>query len=108
MSSVDSQVKEVEFSCGLTKPDGSGKDTSVSDDDEQEATQAQPRLLRRSARILLPPTRYGQEDDDHVSFVLVTEAWDSCSYREAIEVDDSENWITVMEHEMESLETNQT
>jgi len=45
-SSTDSHVKEVEFSDGPKKPDGSDEDPSKSDGDEQEATQQQHRLLR--------------------------------------------------------------
>ena len=45
---------------------------------------------------------------DHVSFALVTEAGDPACYRDAIEVDDHERWVTVMEEEMESLERNET
>jgi len=55
----------------------------------------------------VPPTRYGWEDD-HVSFVLVTETGDPDSYREAIEADDYDKWITAIEQEMESLNRNQT
>ena len=56
----------------------------------------QSRLLRRSERVLVPPIRYGWEDDQ-VSFALVTEAGDLSSYKEAIEVDDSDRWAIAME-----------
>ena len=44
----------------------------------------------------MPPIRYEWEDD-HVSFALVTEIGDPDSYREAIEADDHDKWITAME-----------
>jgi len=50
------------------------------------------------------PPRYNWEDD-HVSLALVTEAGDPSSYREAIEADDSDKWITAMEQEMERNQT---
>ena len=52
--------------------------------------------MRRSVRVIVPPTRYDW-DEDHVSFALVTETRDPNSYREAIEADDHDKWITVME-----------
>ena len=82
-------------------------ESSDSDGDKHEATQEQPRLLRRSVRITMPPIRYDWEDG-HVSFALITQAGDSRSYREEIEVDDSDKWTTTMEYEMESLSRNQT
>ena len=53
----------------------------------------------------MPPTRYGW-DDDHVFFVLVTETGELDSYKEAIETDDHNKWITAIEQEMESLDRN--
>jgi len=44
----------------------------------------------------MPPIRYDWEDD-HVSYALVAEAGEPDSYREAIEADDHDKWITVME-----------
>jgi len=44
----------------------------------------------------VPPTRYGW-DEDHVSFALVTETGEPDSYREVIEADDHDKWITAME-----------
>ena len=67
----------------------------------------QLRSLRSSERVLVSPTRYGWKEDQ-VSFVLVMEAGDLSSYKEAIEVDDSDKWAIAMEKEMESLERNQT
>jgi len=61
--------------------------------------QEQPRPLRRSVRITMPPKRYGWEDDI-VSLTLVTETGDPDSYREAIEADDHDKWITAMEQEI--------
>ena len=58
------------------------------------------------SQVTVPPTKYGQEDD-HVSFVLVTETGDPCSYREVIEADDHGKWVTTMEQEIESLDRNQ-
>jgi len=63
--------------------------------------------LRRSNRVLVPVIRYGW-DENNVSFVLITKVGDSSSYKEAIEADDSDKWAIAMEHEMESLENNQT
>ena len=54
----------------------------------------------------MPPVRYDWEDE-HVSIVLVTETGDPSSYKEAIEADDHDKWITAMEQEMESLDRNQ-
>ena len=65
-------------------------------------TQEQPRPLRQSVRVTVPPIRYGW-DEDHVSFALVTETGEPDSYNEAIEADDHNEWITAMEQEMESL-----
>jgi len=55
----------------------------------------------------VPSIRYGWEDD-HVSFALVTETRDPKSYREAIEVDNSDKWITVIVYKIKSLDRNQT
>jgi len=63
--------------------------------------------LRRSVRVTAPPVRYGWEDD-HISIALVTETGDPSSYREVIEADDHDKWITAMEQEMGSLDKNQT
>jgi len=71
-SSADTQEKEVEFSESPKRSEGSEDDSSDSDGDNQEAIQEQPRPLRRSVKVTVPPIRYGW-DDDHVSFVLVTE-----------------------------------
>jgi len=86
-SSADTQEKEVEFSESPKRIEGSEKDSSRSDGDEQEVTQEQPRLLRRSVRVTVPPTKYDWEDD-HVSFALVIETGEPDSYKEAIEADD--------------------
>ena len=61
--------------------------------------------MRRSVRVKVPPIRYGW-DDDHVSYALVIEIRDPDSYREAIEADDHNKWITIMEQEIESLDRN--
>jgi len=66
-----------------------------SDEDEQEATQEQPRLLRRSIRVTAPPARYDWEDK-YVSIALVIETGDPSSYRKAIEIDDHSKWITAI------------
>jgi len=42
-------------------------------------------------------------DEDQVSFILITEAGDSNSYKEAIKVDDNDKWDIAMEQEMETL-----
>ena len=52
--------------------------------------------MRRSVRVTVPPIRYGG-GDAHVSFVLVIEIGDLDNYWEAIEADDHDKWITVME-----------
>ena len=62
--------------------------------------------MSRSVRVTVPPTRYGW-DDDHVSFVLVTETGEPDTYREAIETDDHSKWIKAMEQKMEYLDRNQ-
>jgi len=67
----------------------------------------QPRLLRQSDRLSVLPIRYGW-DEDQVTFALVTEAGDPSSYKEAIDVNDSDKWAIAMEQEMKSLEKNQT
>jgi len=67
----------------LKRPEGSEEDSSDSDRDEHEATQEQPRSLKRSVRVTVPPTRYSREDD-HVSFTLVIKTGDHSSYLEAI------------------------
>ena len=99
--------KGVEFSDAPKKHDGSDGNSSYSDGDKQEATQEQLKLLRQSVRVSVPPTRYDWEDD-RVSFALVTETGDLGSYREVIEADDHDKWITAMEQEMKSLDRNQT
>jgi len=63
--------------------------------------------LRQLVRVTVPPTRYDWEDD-HVLFTLVTETGDLNSYREVIESDHHDKWITAMEQEMKSLDRNQT
>ena len=100
---ADTQEKGVEFSDSPKRSEGSEKDSSGSNGDKQEATQEQPRPLRRSVRVTVPPTRYDGEDD-HVFIALVTETGDPSSYRKAIEADDYGKWITAMEQEMESLD----
>src|SRR4051812_25605273 len=104
VSSADPRTEGVEFS--------EISDTSVENSkiggDIDEATQEQPRLLKRSTRIIVPPTRYGWSDEDHVSFALVTEDGDASCFRDAIEADDHDKWVTVMDQEMESLERNAT
>jgi len=47
----------------------------------------QPRPLKQSVRVMVPPARSAWEDD-HVSFALVTKTGDPSSYRKAIEADD--------------------
>jgi len=68
-------------------PDKSDEDSSDSDRNEQETTQEQPRSLKQSVRISMPPTKYHWEDN-HASFTLITKTRDLSSYREAIEADD--------------------
>ena len=58
---------------GRTSDSSREEDSSDSDGDKQEATQEQPRPLRRSVRVMVPSTRYGW-DEDHVFFALVIEA----------------------------------
>ena len=72
LHSADTQEKEVELSESPKRPEGSEDDSSDPDGDNQEATQEQPRPLRRSIRVTVSPTRYGW-DDNHVSFTLVIE-----------------------------------
>ena len=62
--------------------------------------------MRRLVRVTVPPTKYGW-DDDHVSFALVTKTGEPDNYREAIEADDHDKWITIMEQDLESLDRNQ-
>jgi len=53
----------------------------------------------------VPPTWYDW-DEDHVSFALVIETGEPDNYREAIEADDHDTWITAIEQEMESFDRN--
>ena len=62
-SSADTQEKEVEFSESPKRSEGSEEYSSDLNRDEQEATQEQPRPLRQSVRITVPPIRYDWEDD---------------------------------------------
>ena len=57
--STDTQVKGVELSDDLNRPDGSDKNFSDSNGDEQEATEEQLRPLRRLIKLLVLPIRYG-------------------------------------------------
>ena len=66
-SAAHTQEKEVEFSESPKRPEGSEEDSSDPNEDNQEATQEQPRPLRRSVKVTVPPTRYGWEDN-HVFF----------------------------------------
>jgi len=100
-SAANTQEKGVEFSDNSKRPEGSEEDSSDSDGDKQEAIQEQPRPLRRLVRVTVPP------DEGHVSFTLVTETGEPNSYREAIEADDHDKWITAMEQKIESLDRNQ-
>ena len=68
-SSADTQEKRVEFSESPKRPERLEEDSSDSDGDEQEATQGQPRLLRRSDNVTVPRIRYDW-NDNHVSFAL--------------------------------------
>ena len=86
-SAADTQEKKIKFSDSPKRPEGSEEDSSDSNRDKQEATQEQPKPLRRSVRVVVPRTRYGWEDD-HVFFALVTEVGDPSSYRETIKADD--------------------
>ena len=60
-SSTDSRTEGVKF---LETTDTSGENSGIGGDTDDEATQVQPRTLRQSARISMPPARYGW--DDHV------------------------------------------
>ena len=84
---ADTQEKRVEFSESTKRLDVIEEDSSDLDGDEQKATKEQPRPLRRSVKVTMPLIRYGWEDD-HVSFALVKNAGDPCSYKEAIKADD--------------------
>jgi len=57
-SSIDTQKKRVEFLDNSKRHDGSEEDSSDSDGDEKETTQEQPRPLRLSVRVTVPPIRY--------------------------------------------------
>jgi len=105
-SSTNTQEKKVEFLDNPKRPDESEEDSSDSYRNEQKATQKQPRPLRQSIRVTVPPAWYGWKDD-HDSLAFVTETGDPSSYREAIEANNHSKWITAMEHEMESLNRNQ-
>jgi len=50
-SSVDTKEKGVEFSESPKRPEGSEKDSSNSDGDNEETTQEQPRPLRRQSEL---------------------------------------------------------
>jgi len=65
----------------------------------------QPRLLRRSDIVSVPPIRYGWEEDQ-VSFASITEARDPSIYNKAIKADDSDKWAIAIKHKMEPLERN--
>ena len=56
-SSTDTQ-KKIEFSESPKRP-GVSDENLYLDGDKQEATQEQPKPLRRSVGISVPPTRYG-------------------------------------------------
>ena len=58
-SSTDTQENKVEFSENSKRPDGSEGDSSDSDRDEHKATQGQPKPLRWSVRVMVPPISYG-------------------------------------------------
>ena len=58
-SSADTQEKRVEFSKNPKRPDRSVEDSSDLDENEQEATQDQPRRLRWLVRVMVPPVKYG-------------------------------------------------
>jgi len=73
-SSADTHEKGAEFSDSLKRPEGSEEDSSNSDGDKQEATQEQPRLLRGSVRVMMPPTRYDWHED-HVSLCISNRNW---------------------------------
>jgi len=75
------------------------KNSLDSNEDREEDTQeqqVQPRFLRRSNRVSVPPIRYGW-NEDYVSFALVTKVGDLSSYKEAIRADDSDKWAIAME-----------
>ena len=86
-SSTDTHEKGVKFSYSPKRPEGSGEDSSDSDGDKQVAILEQPRPLRRSVRVTVPPTWFGW-DDGHVSFALVKETGKPKSYRKAIKAND--------------------
>lgn len=107
---ADSQSKrKVEVVEGFKSPEEPTMEMSTSDSGEdQGATQEkQPVPLRWSERHVEPPDRYGWEPQDYVAFVLLTEIEDPSSYKEVIETDDSDRWITTMKSEMKSLDRNQ-
>ena len=58
-SSIDTWVKGVDYPDSPKRPDVSDEESSDSDGDEQEAAQEQPRPLRWTVRVSVPPTRYG-------------------------------------------------
>ena len=82
LQTVRQTLRKVKFSESPKRPEGSEKDSSDPDGNNQEAIQEQPTPLKRSVRVTVPPTRYDR-DDDHVSFALVIETREPNSYREA-------------------------
>jgi len=93
---ADTQKKRVEFSDSPKRLEVSEEDSSDSDEDKHESTQEQPKSLRRSVRVTVAPLRYGWEKD-HISFTLVKETGEPDSYREAVDSDNHDKWITAME-----------
>ena len=57
-SLIDTQKKRVKFSENSKRPQGSEEGSLDSDGDEQKATQEQPKPLRQSVKVMMPPTRY--------------------------------------------------
>ena len=113
----EGDAKKKEASVEIPESGDDSTDNGSSDDDssnnsEDEETNppapespATPQVqLRRSSRVIRPPTRYSPS----VNYILLTENGEPQCYSEAMGLKDSLQWELAMKDEMKSLEKNKT
>ena len=78
--------------------------TTVVQRQNKEATSIHqdPLSIRRSGRVIKPPTRY---NEDGMALVAITDN-DPLTYKHAMEDPDKERWLEAMNLEMESMYSN--
>lgn len=87
----------------ITEEDLAGNSGSLGNGNDTVPVTPQAEV-RRSSRIVRPPQRFSPS----AYYMLLTEDGEPQCYSEAVQVDDSVQWKSAMEEEMNSLEKNET